>query len=114
MRRGATAPTWRSPSWSRSVSVASWLAGLSASLPPAVARAHLVTANALFPTAGTIASAAATVVGLLGMRPLGADAPTRLVVAVAAGMAIAGLVSEQDPAAGSWPGGAGQAEVGRP
>ena len=44
-----------------------WLAGLSAGLPLVVAPAHLVTANALFPTAGTIAAAIATVTGLLLM-----------------------------------------------
>jgi MFS family permease len=77
-----------------------WLAGLSAGLPLVVAPAQLVTANALFPTAGTIASAIATVMGLLLMPLLGPDGATRLILVVAAGLllsaAIAGRIPRRD------------------
>lgn len=73
------------------------LAGLSASLPRVVAAEHLVTANALFPTAGTISAAVATVTGLGLMRVLGPEAPTRLVVAVAVGLVLAALVASRIP-----------------
>ncbi len=71
-----------------------WLAGLTAGLPHVVAPPHLVTANALFPTSGTIASAVTTLVGLLLMPLLGPDAATRLILFVAVGLLVsAGLAS---------------------
>ncbi len=80
-----------------------WLAGLSAGLPRTVAPAHLVTANALFPTAGTIASGAATVLGLVLMPMLGPQAAPRLVLCVAVGLAISALVASRIPAADLGP-----------
>ncbi len=73
-----------------------WLAGLSAGLPLVVAPNQLVTANALFPTAGTIASAIATVTGLLLMR-LGPDGATYLVLAVACGLLLSALIASRIP-----------------
>ena len=64
-----------------------WLAGLSAGLPLVVAPAHLVTANALFPTAGTIAAAIATVDGPApDAGRSGPDGASRLILLVAAGL----------------------------
>jgi MFS family permease len=58
------------------------LAGLSASLPHVVSGRALVTANALFPTSGTIASAVGALVGVgvraLGCYVLAAAAATRM------------------------------------
>jgi MFS family permease len=73
------------------------LAGLSAGLPRVVDPRHLVTANALFPTAGTIASAVGTVTGLLLMARLGPDTPQRLVLLVAAGLVCAALIATGIP-----------------
>ena len=73
------------------------LAGLSAGLPHVVAPRHLVTANALFPTAGTIAAAIATVTGLLLMPRLGPGAATTLVLAVALGLVGAALIARRIP-----------------
>jgi MFS family permease len=73
------------------------LAGLSAGLPKVVAAEHLVTANALFPTAGTVAAAGGTVTGLLLMSHLGQVTPGRLVVLVAAGLLIAATVASAIP-----------------
>jgi MFS family permease len=68
------------------------LAGLSAGVPRVVDARHLVTANAVFPTAGTIASAIATVAGLVLMPRLGPDAAELLILAAAGGvLAAAGL-----------------------
>ena len=76
------------------------LAGLSAGLPHAVAADRLVTANALFPTAGSIASAAATVLGLLVMGARGDAAASTLLLLVAllllAAAAVAGLIPRLD------------------
>ena len=74
-----------------------WLAGLSAGLPLVVAPAHLVTANALFPTAGTIASAIATVTGLLLMPVLGSEGATRLILLVAAGLLVSAAIASRIP-----------------
>lgn len=79
------------------------LAGLSAGLPHVVAAARLVTANALFPTAGTVASAIATVSGLVLMPRLGPDAATQLVLMVAAGFVFAAAVASWIPRAGLGP-----------
>jgi MFS family permease len=73
------------------------LAGLSAGLPHVVPTRHLVTANALFPTAGTIAAAIATVTGLLLMPRLGPDAATTLVLMVCGGLVGAALVATRIP-----------------
>jgi hypothetical protein len=73
------------------------LAGLSAGLPHVVHPAHLVTANALFPTAGTIASAIATVAGLVLVPRLGTDGPTRMVLVVSAALVLAALVASRIP-----------------
>ena len=73
------------------------LAGLSAALPHAVAADRLVTANALFPTAGSIASAAATVLGLVGMRVWGEGAATTLVLVVSALLLLAAGVAGTMP-----------------
>jgi hypothetical protein len=61
-----------------------------------VAPSQLVTANAMFPTAGTIASAIATVTGLLLMR-LGPDVATYLVLAAACGLLISALIASRIP-----------------
>ncbi|HSO03653.1 MAG TPA: MFS transporter [Candidatus Limnocylindrales bacterium] len=74
-----------------------WLAGLSAGLPLVVAPAHLVTANALFPTAGTIASAIATVTGLLLMPVLGPGGATRLILLVATGLLVSAAIASRIP-----------------
>ena len=74
-----------------------WLAGLSAGLPLVVAPAHLVTANALFPTAGTIAAAIATVTGLLLMPVLGPDGASRLILMVAAGLLLSAAIATRIP-----------------
>ena len=74
-----------------------WLAGLSAGLPLVVAPAHLVTANALFPTAGTIAAAIATVLGLLLMPILGPDGASRLILLVAAGLLVSAAIATRIP-----------------
>ncbi len=74
-----------------------WLAGLSAGLPLVVAPAHLVTANALFPTAGTIAAAIATVTGLLLMPVLGPDGASRLILMVAAGLLVSAAIATRIP-----------------
>lgn len=74
-----------------------WLAGLSAGLPLVVAPAHLVTANALFPTAGTIAAAIATVAGLLLMPVLGPDGASRLILLVAAGLLASAAIATRIP-----------------
>ena len=74
-----------------------WLAGLSAGLPLVVAPAHLVTANALFPTAGTIASAIATVIGLLLMPRLGDEGAGRLVLLVAFGLLVSAAIASRIP-----------------
>jgi hypothetical protein len=79
------------------------LAGLSAGLPHVVAPEQLVTANALFPTAGTIASAIATVAGLLLMPRLGPDAATHLVLAVAVGLVLAAAIASRIPRADLGP-----------
>jgi MFS family permease len=73
------------------------LAGLSAALPHVVASRHLVTANALFPTAGTIASAIATVTGLILMPRLGPDAASHLVLIVAGALVLAALIANLIP-----------------
>jgi MFS family permease len=73
------------------------LAGLSAGLPHVVASRHLVTANALFPTAGTIAAATATVTGLVLMPLLGPDAAAHLVLGVACGLVLAALIASRIP-----------------
>jgi MFS family permease len=73
------------------------LAGLSAGLPHVVDARHLVTANALFPTAGTIAAAVATVTGLVLMPRLGPDGASHLVVGVAAGLVLAALIASRIP-----------------
>ena len=74
-----------------------WLAGLSAGLPGVVAAEHLVTANALFPTSGTIASAIATVTGLVLMPILGPDGATTLVLVVAAGLILSAGIASRIP-----------------
>ena len=74
-----------------------WLAGLSAGLPLVVAPVHLVTANALFPTAGTIASAVATVAGLLLMPLLGPQGAGRMVALVALGLLLSALIASRIP-----------------
>jgi MFS family permease len=74
-----------------------WLAGLSAGLPLVVPPAQLVTANALFPTAGTIASAIATVAGLLLMPLLGPDGASRLILAVACGLLLSSAIASRIP-----------------
>ncbi len=74
-----------------------WLAGLSAGLPLVVAPAHLVTANALFPTAGTIAAAIATVTGLLLMPILGPDGASRLILLVAVGLLTSAAIATRIP-----------------
>ena len=74
-----------------------WLAGLSAGLPLVVAPERLVTANALFPTAGTIAAAIATVTGLLLMPVLGPDGASRLVLLVAAGLLVSAAIASRIP-----------------
>jgi MFS family permease len=74
-----------------------WLAGLSAGLPLVVAPEHLVTANALFPTAGTIAAAVATVTGLLLMPVLGPDGASRVILLVAAGLLVSAAVATRIP-----------------
>ena len=74
-----------------------WLAGLSAGLPGVVAPEHLVTANALFPTSGTIASAIATVTGLVLMPLLGPGAATALVLVVAAGLVLSAGIAARIP-----------------
>ncbi len=74
-----------------------WLAGLSAGLPLVVAPTHLVTANALFPTSGTIASAVATVVGLVLMPLLGPQGASRLVALVAVGLLTSALIASRIP-----------------
>lgn len=79
------------------------LAGLSAGLPHVVAPVHLVTANSLFPTAGTVASAIATVTGLVLMPRLGPDAATQLVLVVAAGLVFAAAVASWMPRSGLGP-----------
>lgn len=79
------------------------LAGLSAGLPHVVASSHLVTANALFPTAGTIASGIATVVGLVLMPLLGQQAATALVLTVAVGFVLAALIAHGIPRRGLGP-----------
>ena len=63
-----------------------------------MAAEYLVTANALFPTAGTIASAIATVTGLLLMPVLGPDGATQLVAAVAVGLLVSARDRQPDPA----------------
>jgi MFS family permease len=73
------------------------LAGLSAGLPRVVDARHLVTANALFPTAGTIAAAIGTVSGLLLMARLGPDTPQRLIVLVGAALVVAALIAARIP-----------------
>lgn len=73
------------------------LAGLSAGLPHTVAADRLVTANALFPTAGSIASAAATVLGLLVMGAWGDAAAPALVVVVALLLLAGALTAGQIP-----------------
>jgi MFS family permease len=75
------------------------LAGLSAGLPKVVDAAHLVTANALFPTAGTLAAAVGTVSGLVAIPRLGPQAPERLVLAAAIGLGLAALVASRIPRA---------------
>ena len=62
-----------------------------------VAPAHLVTANALFPTAGTIAAAVATVTGLLLMPLLGPDGASRLILLVAAGLLVSAAIASRIP-----------------
>jgi MFS family permease len=89
------------------------LAGLSAGLPHVVASRHLVTANALFPTAGTIAAAIATVTGLLLMPRLGPDAATYLVVGVAGGLVVAALVASRIPTDDLGPDAADRTSSGR-
>ncbi|MGB8021470.1 MAG: MFS transporter [Candidatus Nanopelagicales bacterium] len=79
------------------------LAGLSAGLPHVVAAGHLVTANALFPTAGTVASGIATVAGFLLMPRLGPDAATQLLLVVAAGLVFAAAVASWIPRSGLGP-----------
>ncbi len=74
-----------------------WLAGLTAGLPQVVAPAHLVTANALFPTSGTIASAVTTLIGLLLMPLLGPDAATQLILLVAVGLLISAALASRIP-----------------
>lgn len=74
-----------------------WLAGLSAGLPLVVAPSQLVTANALFPTAGTIASGVATVFGLLLMPRLGPDGAAYLVLIVAVGLLVSALIASRIP-----------------
>lgn len=81
-----------------------WLAGLSAGVPGVVAREHLVTANALFPTSGTIASAIATVGGLLLMPVLGSDGAVWLVLAVAVGLVVSALIAVRIPHRALGPG----------
>ncbi len=71
------------------------LAGLSAGLPHVVAPAHLVTANALFPTAGTVAGAIATVIGLVLAPRLGDDAAQQLVLVVAGLLLAAAVVASR-------------------
>lgn len=73
------------------------LAGLSAGLPHVVAPQHLVTANAVFPTAGTVTGAIATVVGLVASPLLGPSGPTQLVLAVALGLVVAASVATRIP-----------------
>lgn len=73
------------------------LAGLSAGLPHVVAAEDLVIANALFPTAGTIASAIGTVSGLVLVPRLGPQGPTILVLAVACGLLLAALIAGRIP-----------------
>lgn len=73
------------------------LAGLSASLPHVVASRHLVTANAVFPTAGTIAAGIATVTGLVLMPRLGPGAAPTLVVCVSLGLVGAALIARMIP-----------------
>ncbi len=73
------------------------LAGLSAGLPRVVDPRHLVTANALFPTAGTIASAIGTVTGLLLMARSGPETPQRLVIGVGVALVGAALVASRIP-----------------
>lgn len=74
-----------------------WLAGLSAGLPRVVAPDHLVTANALFPTSGTIASAIATLVGLLLIPVLGPDGAARLILFVALGLLLSAGIASRIP-----------------
>ncbi|MGB7980858.1 MAG: MFS transporter [Candidatus Nanopelagicales bacterium] len=74
-----------------------WLAGLSAGLPLVVAPSQLVTANALFPTSGTIASGAATVAGLVLMPLLGEQGASRLVALVAGGLLVSALIASRIP-----------------
>lgn len=73
------------------------LAGLSAGLPHVVAGPHLVTANALFPTAGTISASIGTVTGLLLMPRLGPDSATVLVILVALALVVAAVIAALIP-----------------
>lgn len=73
------------------------LAGLSAGLPHVVAAQHLVTANAVFPTAGTVTGAIATVLGLALSPLLGPAGSTHLVLAVALGLVLAASVASRIP-----------------
>ncbi len=84
-----------------------WLAGLSAGLPLVVAPTYLVTANALFPTAGTIASAVATVAGLLLMPVLGPHGASQLVALVAVGLLVSAAIASRIPRRDLGPAGDG-------
>lgn len=79
------------------------LAGLSAALPHAVAAEHLVTGNALFPVAGTLASATLTVTGLVLMPRLGPDGATALVLLVAVALVVAAGLAGRMPATALGP-----------
>lgn len=79
------------------------LAGLSAGVPHVVAAQHLVTANAVFPTAGTVAGAIATVIGLVVAPRLGPDSETILVLVVAVGLVVAATLASRIPYAGLGP-----------
>ncbi len=73
------------------------LAGLSAGLPRTVHPTHLVTANALFPTAGTITSGISTVLGIALMTGLGPAAPQQLIVMVAVALVAAAFIAMRIP-----------------
>ncbi|NUR07118.1 MAG: MFS transporter [Nocardioidaceae bacterium] len=71
------------------------LAGLSAALPHVVAREDLVTANALTPTAGTLAALVGAGIGTLAHGLLGSDVGVLLLAAALFG--VAGLLALRIP-----------------
>ena len=83
------------------------LAGLSAALPHVVASDDLITANALTPTAGTLAFLPGLALGTgarLGWERLGADSDVGVLVAAAVLYAVAGVARAADPAGPARPG----------